>query len=246
MFLQRARRNPLFLVIAGLVLIGALVFAWWTISPLFIRTTLNEGQNISVPSPPGSSNDTMVEATATPTTVPVVAEMTPTAAVAAATPTIATGAMVEEDTMSTPETEGMQDTEGMTEDGAMDAKPGETVEPAGPVVLAVGNFDRKDAVHYANGQAILAREADGSTILRLQDLDAANGPDLYVYVSEHPNPQSSEELHSNGHNLGSLKATNGSFSYPLDPTIDPGRIKSVVIYCRAFSVLFSTAMLQKP
>jgi hypothetical protein len=117
-------------------------------------------------------------------------------------------------------------------------------EPMGPMVLATGSFDRKDDVHYASGQAILAREADGSYVVRLQDLDAANGPDLYVYVSEHPNPASSDELDQGGHNLGSLKATNGSFSYALDPMIDPAKIKSVVIYCKAFSVIFSTAALQ--
>jgi hypothetical protein len=117
-------------------------------------------------------------------------------------------------------------------------------EPMGPMVLSVGNFDRKDDVHYASGQAVLAREADGSYVVRLQDLDAANGPDLYVYVSEHPNPNNSDELHQGGHNLGTLKATNGSFSYTLAPEIDPAKIKSVVIYCRAFSVIFSTASLQ--
>lgn len=115
-----------------------------------------------------------------------------------------------------------------------------------PGVLAFGNFDRKDDVHYASGQAIIARQQDGSVIVRLQDLDSANGPDLYVYVTEHPDPQNSDQLHQGGHNLGKLKATNGSFNYTLDPSIDPAKIKSVVIYCRPFSVIFSTAKLQAP
>ena len=116
----------------------------------------------------------------------------------------------------------------------------------GPKVLWTGNFDRKDDVHYANSQAIIARQEDGSTVVRLQDLDAANGPDLFVYVSEHPNPNTSDELHQGGHNLGTLKATNGSFNYTLDPSVDTSKIKSVVIYCRAFSVIFSAAKLQTP
>ncbi|HEX8600176.1 MAG TPA: DM13 domain-containing protein [Chloroflexia bacterium] len=111
-------------------------------------------------------------------------------------------------------------------------------------VIAHGNFDRQDDVHYASGQAIIARQQDGSVIVRLQDLAAANGPDLYVYVSTHPNPKNHDQLHQGAHNLGSLKATNGSFNYTLDPSIDPTKLGSVVIYCRAFSVIFSVATLQ--
>ena len=188
------KRNPIFLAIAAVVLVAVLWFAWWTISPLFVRTSLVEGENINVP--------------------------------AASAPT--------------PEGEMM---EGESE-GAMAEEDKAMEKPMGAAVLAVGSFDRKDDVHYANGQAILAREADGSYVVRLQDLDAANGPDLYVYVSEHPNPNTGDELHQGGHNLGTLKATSGSFSYTLDPSIDPAKIKSVVIYCRAFSVIFSTAALQ--
>ena len=227
MLFQKVKRNPLFLSIAGLVLVAALVFAWWTISPLFIRTTLVEGQNIAVPET--DSSDTMAATSiATATTTTSMADNDAMTTTASATPTSIS----------------MSDTAESMAEPTMAPKPEEKMEPMGPVVLATGNFDRKDSVHYANGQAILAREADGSHVIRLQDLDAANGPDLYVYVSEHPNPQTGDELHVGEHNLGSLKATNGSFSYTLDPMIDPTRIKSVVIYCKAFSVLFSTAALQ--
>ena len=35
-------KKPLILIIIIIVLIGGAAFAWWTISPLFIKTTLNE------------------------------------------------------------------------------------------------------------------------------------------------------------------------------------------------------------
>jgi hypothetical protein len=217
--IARIKQNPFLLAIAILAIIAALAFAWWTISPLFIRTTLVEGQNISVPAVTETSTPTAVMERNTPTAVMESEEvMAPT---------------------STPEPSGAMDPTPTPE--ASDAMP-----ESGPTILATGSFDRKDDVHYASGQAILAREADGTVVLRLQDLDSANGPDLYVYVSQHPNPQTSEELHQGGHNLGTLKATTGSFNYTLDPSIDPSQIKSVVIYCRAFSVLFSTAALQTP
>jgi hypothetical protein len=237
MLLQKARRNPVFLIVTGLVLVVALAFAWWTISPLFIRTSLVEGQNITVPEASNSTTDTASMATPTLTSDSM-----------SGTADNMEGTAGPENT-KTPTTTGdsksdaTEAMEGPTE-GTTEEQAGESMEPAGPMVLATGSFDRKDSVHYASGQAILAREADGSHVIRLQDLDAANGPDLYVYVSEHPNPQSGDELHMGEHNLGSLKATNGSFSYTLDASIDPSRIKSVVIYCKAFSVLFSTAPLQ--
>lgn len=236
MLIQKVRQNPLFLVIAGVILVAAIVFAWWTISPLFIRTTLVEGQNINVPS--ASNNESMIPtstATTATTATAMMAEPTATAEVMADT-NMTPEAITPEDSMSSP-TPQPEDT---MDGDAMDAKPEDNM---GPVVLAAGNFDHKDSIHYADGQAILAREADGSYVVRLQDLAAANGPDLYVYVSEHPNPSSSDELHTGEYNLGNLKATDGSFSYTLDPAIDATKIKSVVIYCRAFSVIFSTAAL---
>ena len=269
------KRNPIFLAIAAVVLIAVLWFAWWTISPLFIRTTLVEGQNISVPAASAPAQDDamadksgeMVDKSAGDMAKPEDKMSAQAAGAAMETPTAAPvmeGKPV--DDMAKPEDKMVGDSgsvsmetpdagtvaqdkseSDMMEGKAEGATTGEDKameEPMGPKVLAVGSFDRKDDIHYANGQAIVAREEDGSYVVRLQDLDAANGPDLYVYVSEHPDPSSSDELNQGGYNLGNLKATTGSFSYALDPSIDPAKIKSVVIYCKAFNVIFSTAALQ--
>lgn len=176
--IARLRRNPAILAFLTLVLLGVLAFGWWTISPLFIRTTLVEGDDLAIPA------------------------------------------------------------SAMQGDMAMSEAKSDTI-------LATGNFDRKDDVHYANGQALIVKQSDGTHALRLQDLDAANGPDLYIYLSEHPDPANSEQLHEGqDHNLGNLKATTGSFNYAIDPSVDLSKVKSVVIYCRAFSVIFSVAALQ--
>ena len=267
------KRNPIFLAIAAVVLVAVLWFAWWTISPLFVRTTLVEGQNINVPAASApAQNDTMADKPAEGDMAKEDAAMADKSGEAMDKSTDTAMDKPAEGDMAKPEDKmmaeepgsvAMETPVGMAEESSptMEATPeGEMMEgkaegamagedkvmeePMGAAVLAVGSFDRKDDVHYANGQAIVAREEDGSYVLRLQDLDAANGPDLYVYVSEHPNPNTSDELNQGGHNLGSLKATNGSFSYELDPSIDPAKVKSVVIYCKAFSVIFSTAALQ--
>ena len=240
----RLRKNPIFLAIAAVVLLAGLAFAWWTISPLFIRTNLAEGQNISTAA--GSQGETsMAGPTETasammekPTEVMATAVLEVAPEVAMEKPTVTPAAMME----PTEEAAMMEP----TPEAAMDKPTVTAMAETGPKVLAAGNFDRKDATHYANGQAILARQDDGSTIVRLQDLDAANGPDLYVYATEHPDPKTGDELNQGGTNLGSLKATNGSFNYTLDPSVDTAKIKSVVIYCKAFNVIFSTAKLQAP
>lgn len=231
--MTRLRRNPIFLTITAVVVVAGLAFAWWTISPLFIRTSLAEGQNIAVA--PGPQNSAMAsQPTATAMMEKPAEVMAEKTAEAPMDKPTEAASMMEPTPQAAPETAMEKPTEAapMTE--------------TGPKVLATGNFDRKDDVHYASGQAIIAHQEDGSTIVRLQDLDAANGPDLFVYVSEHPDPKTSDELHQGGHNLGTLKATNGSFNYTLDSSIDASKVKSVVIYCRAFSVIFSTAKLQAP
>jgi hypothetical protein len=65
-----------------------------------------------------------------------------------------------------------------------------------------------------------------------------------VYLSGHPRPSNSRELHQDEVNLGRLKAPQGAFSYEIGPEVGLSKIKSVVVYCRAFSVIFSSAALQ--
>jgi hypothetical protein len=112
-------------------------------------------------------------------------------------------------------------------------------------ILARGAFDQKDAVHKGSGSAILSRTADGKALVTFEDFSVTNGPDLYVYLSGHPNPSNAQELHMQDFNLGRLKAPQGAFSYEIDASVDLDNVKSVVIYCRAFSVVFSSAELRR-
>lgn len=248
---SRLKRSPALMVVIGVVVVAVIAFGWWTISPLFIKTTLVEGQNIPVAAAMPSA--AMTEAPKPDNTIVEAAKPSDAMAEASEPDSSMQSTAVPSDTM--PEATATNPGETMAEA----AKPGDSMAKAeadkpedamkveaatGPVVLGIGNFDRQDDFHYATGQAIIARQEDGSHILRLQDLDAANGPDLYVYLTEHPNPSNSDELHQGDHNLGLLKATNGSFSYALDPSVDVSKVKSVVIYCRAFTVIFSVATLQ--
>ena len=120
---------------------------------------------------------------------------------------------------------------------------GEEME-TGPKVLARGEFNELDAIHKGSGDAIIATLEDGMNILRLENFSVTNGPDLFVYLSVNANPSSGAEVTTGGYNLGRLKAPEGAFNYEIPADVDPTAYKSVVIYCKAFSTLFSVATLQ--
>ena len=128
---------------------------------------------------------------------------------------------------------------------AMPAKPAATAASAGPVALSSGNFTRVDAIHSAEGTATIYRLEDGKLVLRLENFKSTNGPDLFVGLSGHPMPRSKSEVYDQGYvQIAPLKGNQGNQNYELPADIDLSAFKSVVIYCRAFNVVFSTAELK--
>jgi hypothetical protein len=101
-----------------------------------------------------------------------------------------------------------------------------------------------DNIHKGEGQATIYTLPDGKRVLRFEDFRVTNGPDLFVYLSGHAQPRSAAELHGQGDfDLGRLKGNIGSQNYELPDDLDLSKFKSVVIYCKQFSVVFSTATL---
>lgn len=175
--LRASRRAQIAIAV---VLAAGAVFAWWTISPLFLTTTLNEALPSRAPS------------------------LTPgTTATAAGTAAAATA-------------------------------------PAGQKVIAMGDLQRIDDLHRGMGPVSLI-EVDGKTFLRFDNVAIQNGPDLHVYLGRGMGGayDGNRDLY-----LGALKATNGSFNYELPAGTPTGEYKSVVVWCRAFTVLFTWADLR--
>jgi hypothetical protein len=77
----------------------------------------------------------------------------------------------------------------------------------------------------------------GSNVLRLEDLVVTNGPDLYVYLS-------TDKSASDFVNLGRLKANIGNQNYEVPEGTDLTKYGTVLIWCKAFSVLFGSADLK--
>ncbi len=114
---------------------------------------------------------------------------------------------------------------------------------SGPALLIGGTFRDGDRIHKGSGNAGIYRLADGSNVLRFEDFESTNGPDLRVIVSSHPNPDDGTQVHEGFHDLGPLKGNVGNQNYVLPAGLEPDDIGSVIIYCRAFSVIFAVASL---
>lgn len=128
---------------------------------------------------------------------------------------------------------------------AADQPDTEATEPmpdSGPTALLSGRFTDADDFHQGTGTATVYELEDGSRVLRLEDFEVTNGPDLHVLLVPHESPTSRDDV-AGYVDLGSLKGNIGDQNYDIPADIDLSEFGSVVIYCQPFHVLFSVAGL---
>ena len=116
---------------------------------------------------------------------------------------------------------------------------------AEPTELARGTLISHE--HESSGTVTLLRLADGSRVLRLEDLRTSNGPALRVWLSDAPvivGP-AGWTVFDDGRSvdLGDLKGNIGSSNYPIPADVDLGGLTSVSIWCARFHVSFAAAQL---
>lgn len=108
-----------------------------------------------------------------------------------------------------------------------------------PKVVSVGKGKLIPSEHEVEGTVEVFRQKD-STIDRLtlhfRDLKVTNGPDLRIYLS------SSLDI-KDAVDLGPIKANIGNVNYDIPSGTDIKKYKNVLIWCRAFGVLFSYAVV---
>ncbi|GAA0672164.1 DM13 domain-containing protein [Kitasatospora atroaurantiaca] len=122
------------------------------------------------------------------------------------------------------------------------ASPDATRSTSGPADLARGTF--RSGEHATTGTARLVRLPDGSTVLRLEDLDTSDGPDVHVYLSTAPATESkSDHLGAKPLELDRLKGNHGNQNYAVPAGTDLTAYRSAVIWCKRFSVGFGAADL---
>ena len=116
---------------------------------------------------------------------------------------------------------------------------GPTARVVATMDVARGELQYVDALHNGKGPVTLLLVGDRH-VLRFENVAITNAPDVHVYLSRDTGGKWSE---GTSVYLGPLKATNGSFNYDVPAGTDVTRFKSVVVWCRAFSVLVTWADL---
>ena len=122
-----------------------------------------------------------------------------------------------------------------------DAAPRPAPAPARNIQVASGAF--QSIVHQGSGKAAVVKLVSGKRMLTLTSFETDNGPDLRVYVST-GNPHGGGDL-GDFEDLGALKGNKGNQQYELPSDVDIGRFSTVVVWCRAFSVPFTSAVLRE-
>jgi Electron transfer DM13 len=120
------------------------------------------------------------------------------------------------------------------------ARPAAAEKPAGNVQVASGTFRSVD--HPGSGRAAVVDLAEGGRMLTFTNFETDSGPDLRVYVSTR-DPARGGEL-GDFEDLGGLKGNKGNQQYTLPGKLDLDRYSTVVVWCRAFSVPFTSAPLR--
>ncbi len=109
------------------------------------------------------------------------------------------------------------------------------------IEILQGNFRNGDDFHQGSGTATLFELSDGRHLLRFEDFEVTNGPDLHVYLV--PNANETTVTIDDYIDLGELKGNIGAQNYFIEADIDIPENASIVIWCEPFSVLFSVASL---
>jgi hypothetical protein len=245
------------------LLVVSLPLAYYLLSPLWTRTTIIEESPLaavsnSVPGVAAAtrtvSSPTPVATNVSPTAMisdptatgepqpPTAQEPTSTSAPA---PTQAPAEELEptQEPIVEPTPElALEPTPGLalepTPEPAMEPAPEPTEAVFTPRLVSSGPLSGADEFHFAEGTALLIETEPGVYVLRLEEFSVRNGPDLFVYLATSP-----DQFDDSAINLGDLRATDGSINYDIPAGTDISQFQGVVIWCRAFAVLFGTAPL---
>jgi hypothetical protein len=104
----------------------------------------------------------------------------------------------------------------------------------GPELLGRGRL--RGIGHTASGRAELVDTGD-KVVVQLRDFKVQPGPDYRLYLANGESPDGGREL-------GALKGTSGNQRYDVKRRGDARRYKTVLVWCRAFSVPVAAATLR--
>lgn len=100
-----------------------------------------------------------------------------------------------------------------------------------------GELVRISAADYGSGLVRIV-QIGSQRLLRFENVDIAGAPDMYLYLSDQTDGRPGTFI-----DLGKLKATNGSFNYPIDAGVELTKVRSVVVWCKQFTVTVTYGVL---
>ncbi len=110
-------------------------------------------------------------------------------------------------------------------------------------IIASGEFRGSDKFHRGSGTVMVVGIANDLRLVRFENFEVTNGPDLHVLLVNHPNPLTRDDVKQASYiDLGKLKGNIGNQNYEV-PVGANFENASIVIYCQPFHVIFSTASL---
>jgi hypothetical protein len=118
-------------------------------------------------------------------------------------------------------------------------KPSEPAVREKNIALAAGEFQVADEGSAEGKATVVSLAGSDKRVLTLTDFAVANGPDLRVYLVPGDGKDTGEHI-----DLGGLKGNKGNQKYDVPASADVAKYKTVVIWCRAFTVAFARAKLQ--
>lgn len=222
-----------------LIVLAVLAVAWWLLSPLFIDKEVNEDVDPRVESAlnmalqkAGEGLQKAGEAISSTDTKDLQEKINEIKKRASDENTNLEEQITDEETMN----------QYMEEVAAMEDKEMEESMPEQEVtVVANGMFE--SVAHEGSGDVhIFTTGENGETIVRFENLDVLNGPDLRVLVSKNTDIRASDDL-GDYVELGELKGNQGNQNYVVPDGININEYRSVIIYCKPFHVVFNSANL---
>ncbi len=118
-----------------------------------------------------------------------------------------------------------------------------TTTTAGPVVLS--DTELIDVGRAGTGRVLIVELPDGSRIVRFEDLDVVNGPDLVVILSP-SELVDDRNAYDDGafFDLGELKGNQGNQNYEIPAEVNLDEYRTVAIWCRRFNYTFNAAAIE--
>jgi hypothetical protein len=110
-----------------------------------------------------------------------------------------------------------------------------------PIVISENTL--VDVAHGGSGTVLVLELEDGSRLLRFEDLDVLNGPDLVVILSDRELSGADDYADGEYLILGDLKGNQGNQNYEIAADVDLADWATAGIWCRRFNTTFNVASI---